>query len=115
MNIFQLVGVLNQSTLDEITAKGKKFFASELSPFTTSKKRDKMLNELLGKLSDETFNQLAPVLVMQLQFSKKRAEKFKNTDAQADAYIQRRPKMAEYRELIWQRMKEFRQNCQLPL
>ena len=113
MNILSFAGIISQTALNEIESKGKKFFAMQFNPFTSDKKRDKMLNELLGSLSEDTWMEVAPVLVMQLQFSQKRTKKYKNADEQADAYIKRRPRMIEYRELILERMKEYRQKCGL--
>ena len=113
MHPMALVGALSQTALSEITSKGKAYFAMQANPFLSEEKRDKALNELLDNLTDETLTELLPVLIMQLQFSQKRANKFKGADEQADAYIARRPKMGEYRELILERMKEYRQQCGL--
>ena len=113
MNPLALVGAVSQSALSEINSKGKKYFAVQANPFLSEEKRDKMLNELLDSLSEDTLTELLPILVMQLQFSQKRAKKFKSAEEQADAYIVRRPKMCEYRDLIIERMREYRQQCGL--
>lgn len=113
MNPLQLAGKLDKLTLQEVTAKGAKFFSSQLNPFISKKKTDKLLNEFLESMSDEGFVRLAPILVEQLQFSKERAEKFESSEAQADAYIKRRPRMEVCRDMIVGRMKEFRQKCNL--
>jgi len=113
MNPMALVGSISQTALSEITSKGKAYFVMQANPFLSEGKRDEALNGMLDSLSEETLTELLPVLVMQLQFSQKRAKKFKNTEEQADAYIVRRPKMGEYRELIVERIREYRQKCGL--
>ncbi|KKM93156.1 hypothetical protein LCGC14_1211200 [marine sediment metagenome] len=107
MNLMSFAGAFSPVARNEFFAKGKKYFAIQI--FLPEKKRDKMLNELWDSLTEETWLEVAPVEVMQLQFSQKRAKKFQDAEEQADAYIKRRPKMIEYRELILQRMKEYRQ------
>ena len=113
MDLVGLASLIDRNALSEITTKGAKFFSSQFNPFVSQKKKDKLYNELLESLSERAFLQLAPVLVMQLKFSKDRAEKFANSEEQADAYIAKRPKMIGYRDMIIERMKEFRQQCGL--
>ncbi len=115
MNLLQLTGRLDKLTLQEVATKGAKLFRSQLNPFTSKEETDKLLNEFLESMSDAGFVQLAPILVEQLQLSKERAEKFESSEAQADAYIKRRPRMEVCRDMIVGRMKEFRQKCNLPV
>ena len=113
MDMITLGKSLDKVAFQEVVIKGKKFFKAQFNPFTSKGKKDKLYNELLESLTDDTFRQLAPVLVMQLEFSKDRAEQFENSGLQADAYIKRRPRMEAFRHLIVERMKEFRRKCEL--
>lgn len=115
MNLIGLASLIDRDSLAEITTKGAKFFSMQFNLFASQKKKDKLYNELLESLSERAFLQLGPVLVMQLQLSKGRAEKFANSEEQADAYIAKRPKMIAYRDLTIERMREFRQKCKLPV
>lgn len=115
MSLLTAMAHLDKLTLMEITDKGSEYMRANMNPFCSQKKKDELLNKFLGSLTEEGFAQVAPIIVMELQFSKERAEKFETTEAQLEAYLKRRPIMESHRDMIWLRMKEFRQGCNLPV
>jgi len=113
MNLSRMAAQFDTNTMMEFATKGSKFFMAQMNPFVSSDKKSEILNEFLGNLSKGTFDKVAPTLVMELQFDEKRAKKFKDSDAQVDAYIQRHPIMSPYRGMARERIREFRHKSKL--
>ncbi len=97
---------LTPASTKEFAEKGREYVMLSMNPFASEKKKQEALQKLLSSLSEGTFKEVAPQFIMGLGFNK--AKDFKNSESEADAFLARYPRMKPYRDLLLERIKEYR-------
>ncbi len=97
---------LTPATAKEFADKGRDYMMIKLNPFTPEKKKSEALQKLINSLSEGAFKEVAPQFIMNLGFGK--AKDFKDSASEADAFLTRYPRLKSYRDLLLERIKEFR-------
>ncbi len=105
--------VRRQSSL-EIMRKTPLLLISKF-PIVPKKVRDNVLARFVNGLSKEAFGISVGYIIGMIDFNKKDSREFKNCWEETYSITKRLPKLFEYKQMIYERVKEHRNKYHLPV
>ncbi len=97
---------LTPASTKEFADKGREYIMTSVNPFASEKKKQEALQKLINSLSEGAFKEVAPQFIMNLGFGK--AKDFQDSESEVEAFLVRYPRLKSHRDLLLERIKEFR-------